>query len=87
VGLDDIPGFIIKGRSNILMPVLKYIFSLSVSQQHFQAQWQQSVMVPVYKKGNKTCIHNCRPVLLLNNFSEVFEFVVHDHLSIILNVN
>jgi hypothetical protein len=75
VGLDDIPGFITKGYSDILVPVLTYIFNLSLSEKRFPLQWK-----PVYKKGNKVCIQNYRPVSLLNNFSKVFEFIVHDHL-------
>jgi hypothetical protein len=31
VGLDGIPGFIIKGRTHIFVPLLKYIFNLSFS--------------------------------------------------------
>jgi hypothetical protein len=31
VGLDDIPGFIIKGCSAIFIPILKHIFNLSLT--------------------------------------------------------
>ena len=79
-GLDDIPGFTIKGCSTILMPILKFIFNLSVSQKHFPNQWKQSVIVPVYKQGNKVSFKNYRPVSLLSNFSNVFELIIHDHL-------
>jgi hypothetical protein len=44
-------------------------------------QWQQSVIVPVYMKGSKACIKNCRSVLLLDSFSKVFAFLIHEHLS------
>ena len=60
------------------MPVLNYTFGLS--QRHFPTQWKQSAIVPVYKKDT-ACIENCRPILLLDNSSEVFEFLIHDHLS------
>jgi hypothetical protein len=58
VSPDDIPRFIIKGRSTILMPVLRHIFSLSASQQHLPTGWMQSVTVPVYKKRNQACVQN-----------------------------
>ncbi|PNF20051.1 hypothetical protein B7P43_G05268 [Cryptotermes secundus] len=32
VGVDDIPGFIIKGYTDIFVPILKHIFNLSLSQ-------------------------------------------------------
>jgi hypothetical protein len=35
IGLDDVPGFIISGRLTLLVPALKYICNLSVSQKHF----------------------------------------------------
>jgi hypothetical protein len=34
VGLDGIPSFVIKGCSEIFIPVLKHIFNLSLSQQY-----------------------------------------------------
>jgi hypothetical protein len=62
------------------MPVLKYIFNPGVSQMHFLTEWKQSVIVPVHKQGHNASIKNYRPVSLLNNCSEVFELVTHDHL-------
>jgi hypothetical protein len=35
VRVDDIPGFIIKGCTDIFVPVLKHIFNLNLSQQYF----------------------------------------------------
>jgi hypothetical protein len=35
VGGDDTPGFIIKGCTDIFVPILRHIFNLSLSQQHF----------------------------------------------------
>jgi hypothetical protein len=31
VGLDDIPGFVIKGCSDIFIPILRHIFNLSLN--------------------------------------------------------
>jgi hypothetical protein len=39
--LDNIPGFIINECSVTLMPVFKYIFTLTVPQQSFQTQWKK----------------------------------------------
>jgi hypothetical protein len=41
VGLDDIPGLVIKGCSDAFVPVLKHIFNLSLSQQCFPTPWKQ----------------------------------------------
>jgi hypothetical protein len=47
VGADDIPGFIIKGCTDIFVPVLKHIFNLSIYQQYFTTLWKQAAIVPV----------------------------------------
>jgi hypothetical protein len=70
VGLGDIPRFIIKGSSDILVPVLKYVFNLMLSEKHFPSQWNQSVIVSVYKSGNEACVQNYRPVCLLKSFQK-----------------
>jgi hypothetical protein len=41
-GVDDIPGFIIKGCADILVPVVKYIFKLSLSQNCYPILWKQA---------------------------------------------
>jgi hypothetical protein len=45
VGLDDIPGFVIKGFSatRIFIPILRHIFNLSLTQQHFPTVWKEAV--------------------------------------------
>jgi hypothetical protein len=51
VGLDDIPSFVIKGCSEIFLPVLKHIFNLSLTQNYFPTVWKQAAVVPIFKKG------------------------------------
>jgi hypothetical protein len=50
VGLDGIPDFVIKGCSKIFVPILRFIFNLSLSQNTFPKLWKQAVIVPVFKK-------------------------------------
>jgi hypothetical protein len=50
VGLDDIPSFVMKGCSEIFVPVLKDIFNLSLTQNYFPTVWKQAAVVPVFKK-------------------------------------
>jgi hypothetical protein len=44
-------------------------------------QWKKVVIVPILKKGNSSFVSNYRPISLLNNFSEVFEFFTYDRMS------
>jgi hypothetical protein len=86
VGVDDVPGFIIKGCTDIFVPILKHIFNLSLSRQFFPTLWRQAAIVPVLKKGKCTSVSNYRPISLLSNFTKIFEFVIHDHVTLILNL-
>ena len=80
-GLDGIPTFIIKGCSSILVPILTYIFNLSLSSGVFPTLWKTAAVVPVFKKGSKAEVKNYRPISILNGFSKLFEILVHEHLS------
>jgi hypothetical protein len=64
VGLDDIPGFVIKGCSAIFIPILRHIFNLSLTQQHFPTVWKEASIVPVFKRGNHGAPSNYRPIYI-----------------------
>jgi hypothetical protein len=46
-GLDGIPSFIVKG-SDIFVPLLTYIFNLSVASETFPPFWKETAVVPVF---------------------------------------
>jgi hypothetical protein len=58
VVVDDVPGFIIKGCTDIFVPILKHTFNLSLSQHIFLTVWKQAAIVPVLKKGKSTSVSN-----------------------------
>jgi hypothetical protein len=47
-------------------------------------QSKNVITVPMLKKGN-SFLSNYRPTSLLDNFSKVFEFVVHSHITLPVN--
>jgi len=49
-----------KGCTYILEPALKHIVILNASQKHISADVKQTVIIPVYKKGNSACVQNYR---------------------------
>jgi hypothetical protein len=51
VGPDDIPSFIIKGCSEIFVPVLKHTFNLGLSNGGFPSLWKEAAVVPIFKKA------------------------------------
>jgi hypothetical protein len=82
VSPDDIRSFfIIKGCSEIFVPELNHIFNLSLSNGGFPSLWKEAASVPISKKGSSALVTNYRSVSLLNNFSKVFEIIIHDQPS------
>lgn len=81
VGVDRIPAFIVKGCSDIFVPILTDVFNMSMLQNTFPALWKQSVIIPVHKGGRRDDVRNYRPISLLCTFSKVFEKVIHRYLS------
>lgn len=79
-GFDIIPSFIVKGCSDALVPVLTYLFILSLENCIFPEKWKSAVVVPIFKSGNSSDVANYRPVSLLSSFSKLFESVVEMHL-------
>jgi hypothetical protein len=58
VGLDDIPGFIVKSCSDIFIPILMHIFNLNVTQQYFPAAWKEAAVVTAFKRSSHAAVSN-----------------------------
>jgi hypothetical protein len=54
---------------------------------YFPSLWKEVTVVPIFKKGGSALVTNYRPIWLLNNFSKVFEIIIHDQFSYYLNQN
>jgi len=46
-----------------------------------------AVVKPLYRKGDKNCMPNYRPISLLTVFSKVFKKAMHSRLSLHLHTN
>jgi hypothetical protein len=55
--------------SEIVVPVLRFIFSLSLSQNTFPNLWKQAAIAPVFKKGKTSSVGNYRPITI---FPKIF---------------
>jgi hypothetical protein len=79
VGLDGIPVFIMKGCSDILIPVLKFI---SISAYHSKFSQPCGSKLPLFsfpQKGKTASVCNYRPTSILNTFSKIqkLEIIIH----------
>ena len=64
-GIDQIPAELIKaGGSTIRREIYKLIISIW-NQESMPEEWKESIIVPIYKKGDKTDCNNYRGISLL----------------------
>ena len=79
-GIDNIPVNIFKTNCVYFVEVLCDIINLSFSSGVFPEILKVAHTIPIFKKGEKTCINNYRPVSLLHFISKIFEKCLHSRL-------
>ena len=78
---DMIPSFLLKDCSLVFARPLTALFNLCLSTETFPDGWKLSKLTPIHKKGSKCEVQNYRPITIINNFSKVFEMVLHERIS------
>jgi len=72
-GFDEISTKILKNSSHIISSPLTYIFNQALLTGTFPIYMTYSIVIPLYKKGDKQDISNNRPISLFTSFSKVLE--------------
>ena len=72
-GSDEISPRIIKDCIHVIADPLCDIFNKSISQGIVPNKLKIAKVVPVYKKNDRKCIENYRPIALLPIFSKILE--------------
>jgi Notch-like protein len=75
-GYDEISTNLLKTSSVYIRSPLNHICNKSLSSGVFPQRLKYAVVKPLYKKGERSCISNYRPLSLLSSFSKVFEKVI-----------
>ena len=75
-----IPTLIIKKLSVLLSPILSSLINRSLLSGQFPMIYKTARVVPIFKNGDSDNVNNFRPISILNNFSKIFEKVVHQQL-------
>lgn len=78
VGLCYIPSSSNENCTESFIPVLKFVFSFSLSQQNFPTLWKQQAVIPLFQERNSASLSNSRPIYILNHFPGVFELIVRN---------
>jgi hypothetical protein len=65
-GSDQIPAELIQAGGEMLLSVIHKLISSIWIKEDFPHQWKESIIVPIYKKGDKTDCNNYRGISLLS---------------------
>ena len=70
----------LKETSAQVAPYLKYIFQKSFETSNLPHDWRVATICPIYKKGERSCPNNYRPVSLTSVVCKVLEHIVCSNL-------
>ena len=83
-GIDEIPQNIVKKCHKELGEPLCFLINLSFSQGIFPNALKLAKVIPIHKKGNKTCPENYRPISLITTFAKILEIAMKNRLTTFL---
>ncbi len=81
VGPDGISPLLLRNCNAELAPVFTKIFNTCLHQSYWPQLWKSARVVPVHKKGKKTCPKNYRPISLLPVPAKVFEEILVENMN------
>ena len=79
-GLDGISNEILKYASVVIVPLLYKLFNVILDTKCFPDEWSDALIVPVYKKGNKSEPNNYRGISLLSSIGKIFTKLLNKRL-------
>ena len=76
-GPDNIPGKLLKVCAFELHEVFTIFFQHSLNSGQIPDEWKVAHIFPLFKKDDKTCAENYRPISLTSVTSKILEHIVH----------
>jgi len=86
-GADDIEMRFIKKFANYLAVPIKHIINCSFEDGVFPECLKTSIIVPIFKQGNRNEFTNYRPITITSNISKIMETTFLNRLQFYLNKN
>ena len=80
-GPDGIPSRFLKDYGTLLAPDLTLIFQASLNQGKLPLDWKYATIVPAYKKGDRKCPANYRPISLTCVCSKLLEHLIYSSIA------
>ena len=79
-GPDEIPCRILRELDNELTPALTAIFNQSLKTVELPLVWNETIVTPIYKKGDRNLPANYRPISLTCVCCKILEHIICTHI-------
>jgi len=86
-GPDQIPSYILKHCAQEFAPILKVIFTQSLSSSSLPKDWLTANISPIFKKGTRNNPANYRPISLTSVCCKTMEHIISHHIMSHLQSN
>jgi hypothetical protein len=63
-----------------MIPYLEQLLDITVNNATIQSDWKKSIVVPIYKRGERSLVSNYRPVSLTSVICKQMEHVIASYL-------
>ena len=83
----DIPIVVLKNTARLISPILSVLYNNHMREGVFPSIFKTAKVTPIYKKDNRECIENYRPVSILAIFGKIFEKLIYNRLYKFLSAN
>lgn len=80
-GIDNISSNMLKSVVNFITGPLTYLINWSLNTGIFPEVLKTAKVVPIFKKGNRQCVENYRPISLLSAVSKILEKIVSSRMK------
>jgi hypothetical protein len=80
-GTDNIIPELMKYRGRVLKQRIYKLITLIWEEEQLPSQWNEGIICPVYKKGDRMYCKNYRPITLLNVAYKIFSIILNQRLA------